>query len=279
MVLERFGYAIRQSTWLCFAAMTLASVTEAHAADPACASAWTRDAKHGFWEVEYDMTGSELETRNTPLGAGDATQTIRAGGMTIRFEADSRGPASGPLDGGNAQIVQLSLLQDFVLHSQTLGLRADVSTQVVSAIPDNRWDGNAEGRLEPGSGSGWIDGTTLTVHDPGLSDYRSVGSMLCKGFGCTVGRLQRDVPQPIHNHFDLAGLDALYFEAGGPASGAGFTSNQIELPTRRTADPFLTLRGREVRRAYIPAPFQRADTEARCYSAVDVSPSVAASSD
>lgn len=247
-------------------ALLLALSTPAPAAEPVCDVPGPEAS--AFWEIEYDLTGSEFETRNTPLGAGDATQIIRAGGMTIRFEADDDGAGGQPRDGAFAQIVQLALLQDFVVRSQTLGLRADVYTQIVSAIPDTRWDGDPQSLLAPGAGTGELHGETLTVRDPGLVGYRSVGSMLCRGWGCAMGLLPRDEPQPVDNQFDLSGLDALHFGYGGPAEGAGFYSNEIPLPTDQRAEPFLRLRGRELRRTYVPVPVREAMAPGPCYSAL-----------
>ncbi len=228
------------------------------------------DSASGYWEIEYDLTGSEFETRNTPLGAGDTTHVVGPGTMTIRFESDGAGSSGSILDGGDAQIVQLDLTQEFALRTRVLGFRANVTTQINSAIPDNRWDGNAAGRVSLGSSRGTINGETLIVAAPGMRSYHTLGSVLCEGNGCRFGSMPPGVTTTVDNDFDVIALNALRFGMGGPLAGAGFVSNEIALPTTDRAEPYLRLLGREVQRVFVPPPStDTAFVPRACYSVLD----------
>ncbi len=224
----------------------------------------------GYWEVEYDLTGSELETRNTPLGAADTTQLVGPGTLTIRFESDGSGSGGSILEGGGAQIVQLDLMQQFSIRAAVLGLRADVTTRLRSAIPDNRWDGNPAGCVSLGSSRGTINDNTMTVSAPGMRSYHTLGSLLCEGSGCRLGRLRSGVQTRIDDDRDVIELRALYFELGGPLQGARFVSNEIALPLTPRADPYLRLLGRELHRVFVPPAGTATAIAARsCYSVLE----------
>jgi len=220
----------------------------------------------GYWEVQYDLNGSEFETRNTPLRLADTTHVVGPGTMTIRFESDGSGPGGGILDGGEAQIVQLDLTQQFAVRTRVMGFSTEVMTRLNSAIPDNRWDGNAAGRVALGSGLGTIHGETLSVDAPGMRSYHTLGSVLCNGHGCRFGSLPRGKHRRIDNDSDVIPLRTLHFGAGGPQQGAGFESNQIALPLDEHAEPYLRLIGREIHRVYVPATTETAMTARPCYS-------------
>jgi hypothetical protein len=224
----------------------------------------------GYWEVEYDLTGSEFETRNTPLGAADTTHVVGPGMMTIRFESDGSGPSGRILEGGGAQIVQLELTQQFVVQTQLVGFRADVTTRIRSSIPDNRWDGNPAGRVAPGSSRGTINGETMTISAPGMSSYHTLGSLLCEGSACRLGRMRSGVQKEIDSDLEDLDLRALYFGAGGPRRGAQFASNEIALPLTPRAAPYLRLFGREVGRIFVPPARTETALAARpCYSVIE----------
>jgi hypothetical protein len=224
----------------------------------------------GHWEVEYDLAGSEFETRNTPLGAADTTHVVGPGTMTVRFEADASGSEGSIREGGTAHIVQLDLMQQFTLRTRVFGFRADVTTRIRSAIPDNRWDGNPAGRVSMGSSDGTINGATMTVTAPGMRSYHTLGSVLCEGSGCRFGRLRSGVATRIDSDRDVIELRALYFGAGGPLNRAGFMSNEIALPLTPRAAPYLRLLGREVHRIFVPPTGTETAIAARaCYSVLD----------
>jgi hypothetical protein len=190
--------------------------------------------------------------------------------MTIRFESDVSGPSGRILNGGGAQIVQLDLTQQFAVQTQLLGLRANVTTRIRSSIPDNRWDGNPAGRVAPGSSRGTIDGDTMTISAPGMSSYRTLGSLLCEGSGCRFGRMRSGVQKRIDSDLDVLDLRALHFGAGGPRRGAGFASNEIALPLTPRAAPYLRLFGREVHRIFVPpARTETALAVRPCYSVIE----------
>ena len=221
----------------------------------------------GYWEVEYDLTGSELETRHTPLGVADTTHVVGPGTMTIRFESDGSGSGGSILDDGSAQIVQLELAQQFAIRTRVLGFRADVTTRLASAIPDNRWDRNPAGRVSRGSSRGTISGEILTVAAPGMRSYSTLGSLLCEGSGCRFGRLPQGVVTRVNDDLEAIPLRVLYFEPGGPRQRAGFASNEIPLQRTSRAYPFLRLVGQEVQRIFVPpSAAETAIAAQACYS-------------
>ena len=210
----------------------------------------------GYWEITYDLAATppgatEFEVTGTPGGLGDGVHPIGPGTLTIRFEADGLGAGGNLLDGGSAEAVQLNLTQFFVTN--TLGTL--VTTDMQNEIPDNRWNGNPGGVVSPGSNSGSVTGATVAFVT-GLAGYRTYGTVSCSGGLCG------SVPTGSFDDTFTLDLTQLNFGAGGPAAGATFTSPQITLPPDPDAQPFLTLKGAEVSRVYVPGlPGQQCETD------------------
>ena len=207
------------------------------------------DPGSGYWEVTYNLgNGSYVDVRNTPLGAGDQFNAVGPGSMTIRFEADQNGDI---LDGGSGEIVQLDLTQEFTIETDVLGFQAFVTTDLESSIPDDRWNGNPFGYVDPGSNLGSLSGTDLSFFGA-LQDYRTLGSVSCVGNACSQGGLPGDgTPQPIDQTIQLD-LLVLSFSGGGGTPGSLFTSNEIQTEATDAADTFLGFRGEEVSRIFVP---------------------------
>ncbi|MCH2184589.1 thrombospondin type 3 repeat-containing protein [Myxococcota bacterium] len=211
----------------------------------------------GYWEVVYDLAETppgptEFEITGTPGGIGDAVNLIGPGTMTVRYEADGLGTAGNIVEGGSAEIVQLNLIQAFT--SETLGTVA--TTNLQNEIPDNRWNGNPGGVVEPGSNLGIVSGQSVTFFTS-LSDYRTFGEITCSGSFCGL------VPTgPVDGTISLD-LTSLSFAAGGAFAGANFSSAQITLPADPDAQPYLTLKGAELFRTFVPGlPAEQCEADA-----------------
>jgi len=200
----------------------------------------------GYWEITYDLAATppgatEYRITNTPGGLGDGTQLLGPGTMTVRFEADGAGAGGDVLDGGSAEIVQLNLDQYFV--TDTLG--TVVTTDLVSEIPDSRWNGNPGGVVDPGSNDGQLAGDTVSFF-VGLADYHTFGEISCTGSFCG------SVPTGSVDNTTILDLTTLTFGAGGPIAGADFVANEVALPPDPAAQAYLTLKGAELSRVLVP---------------------------
>ena len=210
----------------------------------------------GYWEVTYGLAATppgptEFEITGTPGGIGDAVNLIGPGTMTIRYEADGLGAAGNVLDGGSAEVVQLNLTQAFT--TETLGTVA--TTDLQNEIPDNRWNGNPSGVVAAGSNLGVVSGSSVTFFTS-LSDYRTFGEITCSGSFCSLvptGSVDGTIS------LDLTGLN---FGSGGVAASADFSSAQITLPADPDAQPYLTLKGGELFRTFVPGlPAEQCETD------------------
>ena len=207
------------------------------------------DPGSGYWEVTYDLgNGTYVDVRNTPLGAGDQFNLVGPGSMTIRFEADQNGDI---LDGGSGQIVQLNLAQEFIIETDVLGFQAFVTTDLDGSIPDDRWNGNPYGYVDPGSNLGALSGTSLSFFGS-LQDYSTLGFVSCVGNACSQGGLPGDgTPQPVDQTTQLD-LLSLTFSGGGSVPGSIFDSNEIQTEGSDAADTFMGFHGEEISRVFVP---------------------------
>jgi hypothetical protein len=210
----------------------------------------------GYWEVTYDLAttppgATEFELTGTPGGLGDGVHAIGPGTMTVRFEADAFGAAGNVLNGGSAEVVQLNLTQFFVVD--TLG--TVVTTDLENEITDNRWNGNPGGVVSPGSNVGQLNGAVVNFFNS-LAGYHTFGDVSCTGTFCG------SVPTgPIDSTISLDLVD-LNYAAGGPGGGATFVSLQIAMPSDPSGQPFLTLKGGELSRVYVPGlPAEQCETD------------------
>ena len=195
----------------------------------------------GHVEVTYDLSATYFEITNTPLGLGDLPPTlIGPGSMTVRYENDGLGAI---LDGGPASIVQFDMAQEFAV-----GNNPHVVTDIDASIPDDRWDGNPQGVVNPGSNGGTLVGTTVTF-DGDLQNYHTEGFILCTGGLCSLGGLPDGVADPV-NETDTLALPAIFLSPDTGA-GHGFSADPIQFDDPN-ADPFLTLGGAETGRVVVP---------------------------
>jgi hypothetical protein len=201
----------------------------------------------GYWEVEYNLVNSTFEIRNTPAGAGDALNLIGPGSMTVRYQADELG---GFRDGGTAEIVQYNLAQEFTVQTTLFGTTTTVVTDLDVEIPDNRWNGNPLGYVDPGSAQGTLSGN-LVSFATGMADYHTYGYLSCTGSFCSASLLPGDGSLVWEESTITLALQALNFTGAG-IPGTAFTTDEIQVPTTEPANTFLVLRGAEAGSTFVP---------------------------
>lgn len=136
------------------------------------------------WEITYDLTGSEFEIADTPMGAGDqvnvltepydADDQVGPGTLVIRFQDVGGAP------GGLAGIYQYSVTTDFVVDS---GFTV-VTTEL---------DGTA-GPEACGVTTGTLAGDTVAWNPSAIVGHNSLGTILCEGSLCSMAGMEDGVP-------------------------------------------------------------------------------------
>jgi hypothetical protein len=181
------------------------------------------------WIVDYELSGSKFDIRNTPFGAGDAANDIGPGTLQLRFTNDN-----GDLGAGSASLLSYRMKMDF-----------DVM-MVVSEL-------NAEsGPDECGIAKGDFAAGALTWSGP-LANYRVYGTITCNASEvlCTLADLPHEVAKPIDDTTDQA-LNP--FAVTSSAGTSSFTMDFVEVPNDDAGDTFLRLVGTETARVCVPKP-------------------------
>jgi len=190
------------------------------------------------WAITYDLTGSEFEISNTPLGAGDQVNTL----MEPYDQDDHVGPGQFELHfedvdgapGGLATMVSYTMNVNFVVDGATT-----VTTNIMGAA----------GPEECGVTQGLLNGTTIAWAPPQIVDYTTEGTVLCEGGLCGAGGLPNGkavdmggtTNQPINN-----------FEFEDDLSG--FTMEEIVTDMDSNSTQSWMYVGSEVSRELVDAP-------------------------
>jgi hypothetical protein len=201
----------------------------------------------GYWEIEYELANTTFDIRDTPFGAGDQLNLIGPGSMTVRYQADELGDVR--VD-STAEIVQLNLVQEFWVESTLFGTTTTVTTDLDVEIPDNRWNGNPLGYVDPGSAQGTVNGNVVSFAT-GLAGYHTYGYLSCTGSFCSQSGLPGDGSLVWEESTIVLALEALNFYGAG-IPGTGFTTDQIQVPTTEPANTYLILRGVESSSTFVP---------------------------
>ena len=173
-------------------------------------------------EVTFGMEGSQLDIRNTPLGAGDGTQDIGPGTLVLRLPADS----AGNLIDGPVTLVSYNMAVEFTI--------ADVETDLdAEAVPEDDC-GVAQGSIENGS----------LTWDTAVLDYRQYGTITCRGSQliCGLAGFEKDVPEERDSTHDQDFNSFVFGE------GPQFEMDWVEIPNEDAGDSFLRLVGAEASR-------------------------------
>lgn len=181
------------------------------------------------WVIEYDLTGSEFEIRNTPFMAGDQNNVVGPGSLRLRFEGTEGGP-----EDGEVRLLQFRLTTNFTI--------SDVETDIeVTAGPED---------------CGVMTGTrtsSAVAWDGPVRGYRAQGTVTCRAseFLCGAAGLEVDTPQMRDNTSDQI-FESFVFDAADNFSN--FTMSEVQIPSDDAGDAFLRLRGTEVSRLCLPLP-------------------------
>lgn len=229
LVLRASGLVGRMVVPLSIAALattTLALDTSTATADEpvACAA----------WDVEYNLA-AKLRLTDTPMGEGDGLYTIGPGKVVLRFDDRNGQP------GGAVNMISYAMREYFVIKSKTLFWTTTVTTDTNTTVTPDVCSSAAEGTLV---------GRTVRWTSP-VRGYRTDGTLTCEGSLCGTfgapppGRSELHIgPGPVtFNSFELA-QDLKTFRM------ATALVSKTSMP-KQTG--FLTLAGRETKRACAPA--------------------------
>lgn len=187
------------------------------------------------WQVEYALTGSEFEIRNTPFGAGDAVNVVGPGTLVLLFPGDE---ASGPT-AGEVRMLQYTLAMEFEVP---LGTAGNVATDVdITAGPE-----------ACGVAVGTRTSSVVAWSTP-LTGYHSMGTVTCNASEFLCGAANLPVGQPVvqDTNTDQALMPFLF---AGDADFSSFTMAEVEVPNDQAGDTFLRLKGAEVSRSCVAQP-------------------------
>jgi hypothetical protein len=167
--------------------------------------------------VEYDLSGSQFEIRDTPLGAGDATNEIGPGRLRIQFAYDGEKRLEGAV-----KLVEYSNAMQFVVSNVETNMLA-TSGPDDCGVADGEYQGN---RIE------WATP---------VRDYHSRGDVTCNAgeIVCGLANLPDGEPAPRDTTTDQP-LEDFQFEDDG-----SFAMDWVEIPNEDSGNTFLSLEGRE----------------------------------
>jgi len=176
--------------------------------------------------VEYDLSGSQFEIRDTPLGAGDAINETGPGRLRIQYAYDGETKMEGAV-----KLVEYSNAMQFVV--------SNVETNMLATSgPDEC--GVAEGDYQGTR----IDWTTS------IRDYHSRGEVTCNAgeLVCGLANLPNGEPDPRDTTTDQS-LHPFQFDDDG-----SFIMDWVEIPNEDSGNTFLMLQGKETIRVCSSEP-------------------------
>jgi len=181
------------------------------------------------WIVDYDLTGSKFDIRNTPFGLGDATNDIGPGTLQLRFT-----DIGGDIGAGSASLLSYQMAMKFEVMSV-------VSDLIAESGPD-----------ECGIAKGMFATETLTWSSP-LAGYRVHGTITCQASEqlCTLANLPHNTAKPVDDTSDQALNSFVVTSSAGTSS---FTMDFVQVPNDDAGDTFLRLVGTETARICVPSP-------------------------
>ncbi|MED5463291.1 MAG: hypothetical protein VX699_01450 [Myxococcota bacterium] len=174
-------------------------------------------------EVVYDLQGSRLKIKETPMQMGDTLATIGPGRLVLRFSADTEGNiVEGPV----------------VISSYDLFYRFRVVDIDTNMATEARAD-------ECGVAEGYYSDQKI-VWDSPVRGYHVQGTITCHNRipgACEFVGLRKGVPDKRDSTRDQL-MNSFTFD-----SGMGFTMPWVQLyENESTGEAHLSLAGREVRR-------------------------------
>jgi hypothetical protein len=190
------------------------------------------------WQITYDLTDSEFEIADTPLGAGnqvnvvaephDEDDHVGPGQFVLRFQDVDGQP------GGNASMLSYAMSLNFVVRG-TVTVATDLETEA--------------GPVECGITSGTLGGTTVSWLPSTIADVHRQGQILCTGNLCGLGGLPNGRPEIVDETEDQPISD---FEFAEDLSGFTMAKTVIQADDSSTTTWMYV--GTEVSRELIDAP-------------------------
>jgi hypothetical protein len=181
------------------------------------------------WVVDYDLSGSRFDIRNTPFGAGDASNEVGPGTLQLRFPDNN-----GDLGTGSVTLLSYRMAMNF-----------DVTMVVSDLIAESGPD-------ECGIAKGDFAAGALNWAGP-LKSYHVHGTITCNAslVLCSVASLPHEEAKAIDNTTDQALNPFAVTLSGGRSS---LTMDYVEVPNDDAGDTFLRLVGTETGRVCVPSP-------------------------
>lgn len=189
------------------------------------------------WEIVYDLTDSEFEISDTPLGAGDQVNVlmepyddnehIGPGQMVLRFRDVGGEP------GAEARITSYEVDLQFVVDGATK-VTTDLDVSAADAC---------------GVAVGPLAGDKVTWNPAEMANVHTVGSILCEGNLCGLGGLPNGMPVPKDDTAPQP-LNPFTFSA----DLGGFTMPQVVIAKDDQSTTSWTYVGTEVSRMLVAAP-------------------------
>lgn len=190
-------------------------------------------AQAAVWRVVYELAGTQFDIRNTPLNLGNGKYDVGPGYLVVDYSASNGNLVDGPV-----QMRGFSLVQEFVATNPGATVVADLFSEA-----------NFSGQQTFATGS--LSGGVLTWSEPFL--YKVVGTNTCTGNFCNLAGFTAGVPRDDSREDPLT-LNSFTFGSGGPQGGASFDGGETLLPGIESADTYLLLKGREIRREFVEQP-------------------------
>jgi len=184
-------------------------------------------AQAAVWRVVYELAGTQFDIRNTPLNLGNGKYDIGPGYLVIDYPA-----SNGLLVDGAVQMRSFTLVQDFVASNPGTTVVADLFSE-------------ADFTGQQTFAAGTLSGGVLTWNESFL--YKVVGTNTCTGTFCNLAGFTAGVPRDDSREDPLT-FAPFTFGSGGPQGGASFEGGETLLPGIESADTYLLLKGREIRR-------------------------------
>ncbi len=191
------------------------------------------------WEITYDLAGSEFEISGTAGGGAgdqvnvlqepyDAGGNIGPGSFVLRFEDVDGTP------GGLATMHTYDMVLNFVV-----GGAVTVTTDI---------QGQA-GPEECGITQGLLNAGTVAWAPPLISDYVTVGEVLCEGVLCSLGGLPNGDPVDMGGTTDQPITDFVFED-----DLSGFTMVELVVAMDNDSTNSWSYNGTETGRELIDAP-------------------------
>lgn len=195
-------------------------------------------ATSSAWDVTYSMDGSVFDVRDTPLGAGDQTNTATPpytepnqfgpGTMVIRFTDAGGAPAAG-----TARVM-----------SYTMDLEFTVGTTDTAAVNTDLTQDAVAGAC--GAATGTYDGSTIEWNAPGFTEFHTYGMVTCNGALCALGGLPDGTPTNQDDRDPLA-LNPFVFSNGVDT----FTMEEVLIVRQSNSSTWLSFQGKETDRTAV----------------------------